>query len=89
MNSEDRVLELGDEGDDDEKEDDPEPDRKADTQASHEGLLFRCDSFGLERDVEKVVETENGLKQDQQKEGDDVFHGRDARKKIPAGKRMN
>ena len=72
------VLEFGDEGNHDEKENDAESDGEPDAQAAHEGLLFGSDSFGLERDVEKVVEAEDGLEQNQQEEGDDVFHGRDA-----------
>ena len=66
---------------------DAEADGQADAQAAHEGLLLGSDSLGLQRNIEEVVEAEDSLKQDQQKEGDDVFHDEDARKMFGAGKK--
>ena len=55
------VFEFGDESDDHKKEADAESYREADAETADEGLLLRSDSFGLQRDVEQVVETEDSL----------------------------
>ena len=63
MDSKDGVLKFGNERNHDEEENDTKSDGEPDSQAPHEGLLFGGDSFGLERDVEEVVEAEHGLEQ--------------------------
>ena len=76
VDAEDRVLHILDELDQREEKRDAQADRQTDTDAPNALLVGLRSPFGLQRDVEQVIEPQDHLEQDEKTERDDVVdHG--------------